>query len=382
MKYVQINSNNYGWSKEVIFKYHQKLLEEGIDSYVFWGNGGPSKNDHEIKINTKWNLKLDGILTRIDGKMGFHSRIITKRLLKELDRIQPDIVHLHSPLGYYINVEMFFNWMASHNCKLKWTLHDCWAFTGYCLHFTIANCNQWETKCTNDCPCPPRGDRYPDFGMKSNVEWCYKKKKKLFTMLPEDRVTIITPSEWLADLVKKSFLKKYKVEVVHNTIDKDLFKPVKSNLRTKWDLEGKFVILGVTLRWDYRKGLPEFLQLLKDLDEDYAVILVGLRLEQIEEINRINLNSKTKFIGIGRTESQQELVKIYTMSDVFYNPTREENYPTVNLEAQACGTPVITHDVGGCKETVVLPDSATVSNYADALMYIKYLRNTIGCKGV
>ena len=374
MKYVQINSNNWGWAKEVIFKYHQNLLSEGVDSYVIWGNGSPSKNDHEIKINTGWNLKLDGLLTRIDGKMGFHSRIITKRLLKKLDSIQPDIVHLHSPLGYYLNIEMFFSWLSNNNCKFKWTLHDCWAFTGYCLHFSMAKCNQWKESCTNHCPCPPRGGRYPDLGMKRRVSWNFEKKKQLFTMLPEDRVTLITPSEWLAGLVKQSFLKKYHVEVIHNTIDKEVFKPVLSNLREELQLTDKFVILGVTLRWDNRKGLPDFIKLLEDLDENYAVILVGLRPKQITAITEIAKKSKTIFIGMTRTESQDELVKLYSMSDVFFNPTLEENYPTVNLESQACGTPVVTYDTGGCKETIILNDSCVVSGYDDALCQIRHMK--------
>lgn len=374
MKYVQINSNSYSWAKNIVFKFHKQLLSEGVDSYVIWGNGSPTRNDHEIKINTKWNLKLDGALTRIDGKMGFHSHIITKRLLKELDRIQPDIVHLYSPLGYYLNIEMFFKWLAKNNCKFIWTLHDCWAFTGYCLHFTMANCNQWKESCTNNCPAPTRGGRYPDFGVKRRIAWSFEKKKQLFTMLPEDRVTLITPSEWLAGLVKQSFLGKYTVEVIHNTIDKDVFKPVLSDYKKKFNLENKFVILGVSLRWDDRKGLPDFIKLLTDLDEDYAVILVGLRPKQISEINEIAKGSKSKFIGMTRTESQEELVRIYSISDVFFNPTLEENYPTVNLEAQACGTPVITYDTGGCRETIVLKDSCVVADYINALNQIKRLK--------
>lgn len=154
MKYVQINAYAGGWANSVVFKKHRELLERGNESYVFWARGEHEQDEHMVKIATYPEICLDAFRTRLDGKAGFHSRGITRRLLKRLDEIDPDVVHLHVLLGYYINVEMLFNWLAVHRCQVKWTLHDCWAFTGHCIHFTYARCDQWKTRCAQGSGCP------------------------------------------------------------------------------------------------------------------------------------------------------------------------------------------------------------------------------------
>ena len=166
-------------------------------------------------------------------------------------------------------------------------------------------------------------------------------------------MTLITPSNWLADLVKQSFLKEYPVEVHYNTIDKTIFKPTPSDFRQRYGLENKKIVLGVANIWDERKGLRDFYKLAQMLDDKYVVVLVGLSKKQMKELPK---NIK----GIMRTNSPQELAEIYTAADVFLNPTYEDNYPTVNLEAEACGTRVITYDTGGCRETVRREDSVVV----------------------
>ena len=367
MKYVQISHSSGGWAVEIVFGKHIELMHEGVDSYVFWGAGKPSVNDHEQKIASEYERMLDKIQTRIDGKIGFHSKSSTRRLIDELDKIQPDVVHLHSPLGYYLNVEMFFKWLSHSNCKFYWTMHDCWAFTGYCMHFTLAKCDQWKTGCTQNCPCPPRGNKIPDLGLKRRVAWNYQKKKELFTSIQADRVTIITPSEWLAKLVKQSFLGKYEVEVRNNTINTDVFKPTTSSFRKDHGLQDKYIVLGVSSHWGYRKGIQDFARLLDDLkNKNCAVVMVGLNDKEIEEFKRKNVND-VMFVGMKRTASREELAAIYSAADVFFNPTLEENYPTVNLESEACGTPVVTYDTGGCRETIHMLDSVAVNSYEDAL---------------
>jgi len=236
------------------------------------------------------------------------------------------------------------------------------------MHFTLCKCLQWKTGCTQDCPCPPRGGRWPDWGLKKNVTWNYERKKQLFTMLPSERVTIITPSKWLADLVRQSYLGKYEIKVVNNTINTDVFRPVISDIRIRWGIKDKFIVLGVSSNWSYRKGLPDFVRLLSDLNDAFAVVIVGLDEKQIKKIQN---SAKIKFVGIKRTSSRQELAEIYSTADVFFNPTIEDNYPTVNLEAEACGTPVITYDTGGCRETIKRSDSKAVKNYEEGLEEIK-----------
>ena len=244
--------------------------------------------------------------------------------------------------------------------QVKWTLHDCWAFTGHCSYFTMVKCNQWKTKCTN---CSQLR-RYPACFAMSSVSKNFERKRKAFTGVKN--LTLITPSKWLADLTRESFLKEYPVEVHYNTIDTSIFKPTASDFRERYALQDKFVVLGVANVWEDRKGLTDFFELRKQLDEKYAIVLVGLNKEQLEQL-------PAGIIGIQRTNSPQELAEIYTAADVFVNPTYEDNYPTVNLEAQACGTPVITYDTGGCKETLYTDDSACVEtgSVSDIVWHIK-----------
>lgn len=183
-------------------------------------------------------------------------------------------------------------------------------------------------------------------------------------MLPPERVQLITPSQWLADLTKQSFLSKYDVKVVHNTINKEVFKPTPSDFRERYGLENRFVVLGVASKWSERKGLADFVRLAKDLDSAcFAVVLVGLSEKQITQVK----TGAEHIVALPRTSTPQELAAAYTAADVFFNPTTEDNYPTVNLEAEACGTPVVTYDTGGCRETVKDGRSVVVGSYEDAL---------------
>ena len=364
MKYVQINAYSGGWADSIIFKKHRELVALGDESWVFWARGNREQDEHLQRIASHPEVCLDALQTRLDGKPGFHSKAITRRLLKKLDEIDPDVVHLHLLLGYYINVEMMFKWLSAHRCKVVWTLHDCWAFTGHCIHFTYVKCDQWRTGCACGVACPQKRTYPETFAGDGAVRWSYEQKKRLFTMLPPERVQLITPSQWLADLTKQSFLSKYDVKVVHNTINKEIFNPTPSDFRERYGLENRFVVLGVASKWSERKGLADFVRLAKDLDSArFAVVLVGLSEKQITQVKA----SAEQIVALPRTSTPQELAAAYTAADVFFNPTTEDNYPTVNLEAEACGTPVVTYDTGGCRETVKDGRSVVVESYEDAL---------------
>lgn len=364
MKYVQINAYSGGWADSIIFKKHRELVALGDESWVFWARGNREQDEHLQRIASHPEVCLDALQTRLDGKPGFHSKAITRRLLKKLDEIDPDVVHLHLLLGYYINVEMMFEWLSAHRCKVVWTLHDCWAFTGHCIYFTYVKCDQWRTGCACGAACPQKRTYPETFAGDGAVRWSYEQKKRLFTMLPPERVQLITPSQWLADLTKQSFLSKYDVKVVHNTINKEVFKPTPSDFRERYGLGDRFVVLGVASKWSERKGLADFVRLAKDLDSAcFAVVLVGLSEKQITQVKI----SAEHIVALPRTSTPQELAAAYTAADVFFNPTTEDNYPTVNLEAEACGTPVVTYDTGGCRETVKDGLSVVVGSYEDAL---------------
>lgn len=374
MRYVQINAYSGAWADSIVFKKHRELIAFGDESWVFWARGDHEQDDRMQKIANFPEVCFDALLTRIDGKAAFHSKSVTRRLLAKLDEINPDIVHLHVLTGYYLNVEMLFNWILRHRCKVVWTLHDCWDFTGHCIYFTYAKCSQWRTGCAVSCSCPQKRE-YPEswFAGDSRVRENYERKRALFTALPADRVQLIVPSQWLAGLVKQSFLGKYNVKVVPNTVDPAVFKHCASDFKAQHGLKGKFVVLGVASKWSQRKGLEDFIRLARDLDHSvFSIVLVGLSSEQIKELGR----KSPRILALPRTSTAEELVGIYSACDVLFNPTKEDNYPTVNLEAEACGLPVFTYDTGGCAETLRLSDSVVLSGYKEGIAAIRRFATT------
>lgn len=344
MRYVQLNAYGNAWAESIIFKKHRELIANGDDSWVFWARTDHEQDDHMVKVASYPEICLDVLQTRLDGRAGFHSKGITRRLLRRLDEIDPDVVHLHVLCGYWINVEMLFEWLASHRCKVVWTLHDCWAFTGHCIHFTKVKCMQWKTHCIYDGQNCPQKREYPEtYAGDESVSWCFEQKKRLFTMLPADRMELVTPSQWLADLVAESFLSKYPVRVVHNTINTEIFKPTPSDFRERHGLTGKFVVLGAASKWSERKGLDDFVRLAGELDDRFAVVLVGLSEKQIKELPE-------QMTRLPKTDSLRELAEAYTAADLFLTTSQEETYGMTAAEAAACGTPVAVVDGTACME--------------------------------
>lgn len=432
MKYVQINSVPNGSTGNVMMRTKEERIVAGDECWTMWGRGRSAENDYEYNFGDKFGFYSDVLLTRFDGKTGFHSKVATSRLIAKLEEIDPDVVHLHNIHGYYINIDILFNWLSKHRCHVNWTLHDCWAFTGHCVHFTYAKCTQWQSHCAYSEPCC-QVNAYPKTISKSSVRRNFARKRELFTMLPESQLTLFAPSEWLADSTRQSFLAKYPVEVHHNTIDTQVFKPTSSDFREHCGLQDKFVVLGIASPWTERKGLDDFVRLANELDDRFAVVLVGLSEQQIKQMStkvttlsraasaeglteayvssdllvkssiaeafamtvvkslacdtRVLISRKSackeaietlacgntlvsdldfeslketnltvgegcKMILLGRTESKRQLAALYSMTNVFFNPTQEDNYPTVNLEARACGAVIWCYDVGGCRETL------------------------------
>ncbi len=359
MKVIQINTFFNKSTGNIMMSIHNRLKKIGVESYVVWGRGILSKNDFEIFMNDKLGVFYHGIYTRLTDKTGFASKIATKKLLKRLRKIKPDIIHLHNIHGYFINIEMLFNYIRKNHIKVIWTLHDCWAFTGHCSHFEYVHCEKWKTKCEN-CPLI---NKYPK-SFSDNSKWNYETKKRLFTGLD---LTIVTPSKWLANLVKQSFLKEYENLIIPNGIDTSIFKPIKSDFRKRYNLEDKKIILGVASEWTKEKGYDDFLELSEILDRETVIVLVGLNKKQLKVIPE-------NIIGIERTENAKQLAEIYTAADIFFNPTYADNYPTTNLEALACGTPVVTYNTGGSPETIYDNCGFVVSKNDYFSNYSKYFK--------
>lgn len=340
MKVLQINSVcGTGSTGRIAVDLYKVLESQGHECKIAYGRGDAPNGINTIKIGNKIDNYWHLFKTRVFDKHGFGSRNATKKFIKKIKEYDPDIIHLHNLHGYYINIEILFDFLKNFSKPVVWTLHDCWAFTGHCSHFDYIGCDRWKEKCHS---CPQK-IAYPASKFFDNSKFNYEKKKELFTSIKN--MTIVTPSTWLANLVKKSFLKKYDIKVINNGIDLDIFKPTKSNFRKKYNIEEKIILLGVANIWSERKGLKYFIDLSKELRDDYKIVLVGVSKRQKKYL-------PNSIIAINRTDSIKELVEIYTSADVFINPTLEEVLGMTNLEALACGTPVITFDTGGSPECI------------------------------
>jgi len=340
MRVLQINTVcGVGSTGRIATDIHQILLEQGHESYIAYGRGEALNCSHAIKIGSKVDNYAHVMTTRIFDRHGFGSKKATKGFIRKVEALDPDIIHLHNIHGYFINIEILFNYLKRANKPVVWTLHDCWSFTGHCSHFDYIGCERWKSGCYN---CPEKKE-YPTSFLFDSSDLNYYKKKEIFTGV--ENLTIITPSIWLANLVKKSFLKDYYIKVINNGIDLSIFKPVENDFRKRFNLQNTFMILGAASVWTVRKGFEYFFELSKALGKDEKIVLIGVTEEQKKDL-------PLNIIGITHTNNIQELAEIYSSADVLVNPTLEDNFPTTNLESLACGTPVITFNTGGCVESI------------------------------
>jgi glycosyltransferase involved in cell wall biosynthesis len=340
MRVLQINSVcGIRSTGRIATDIHQTLLSQHNESTIAYGRFTPQNCGSVIRIGSDLDNYRHVALTKLTDLHGFGSRMATWRFIEKVKALDPDIIHLHNIHGYYINVEILFDYLKKAGKPVVWTLHDCWAFTGHCSYFDYAGCDRWKTGCFS---CPQKRD-YPESLLIDNSRNNYSKKKAVFNGVKN--LTIVTPSKWLADLVRQSFLAEYPVQVINNGIDLDVFRPVSGDFKQKQHLEGKHIILGLASIWDRRKGLKHFVAMAPGLRADETIVLIGLSEQQIRDL-------PPGILGIPRTNSAGELAEIYSAADVFVNPTSEDNFPTTNLESLACGTPVITFDTGGSVESI------------------------------
>lgn len=331
------NTGSHGQIAEAI---GNLAIENGWISYIAYGRRPRASKSKLIKIGTKWDIGMHVLQTRLFDRHGFASRRATKILIKRIKAIQPDIIHLHNIHGYYLNIELLFEYLSFANIPVIWTLHDCWPLTGHCSHFDFIGCNKWKTGCYQ---CPQKKE-YPASFWIDRSRKNHHLKREFFTSVKN--LTLVPVSQWLADIVGQSFLSKVPVKVIHNGININVFKPsTDSSFRTKYKLQDKFILLGIASVWTPRKGMKDFIELSKKLNSDYQIILVGLNQSQLNQLPQ-------HMVGIAKTESIHELAEIYSSADVFINPTWEDNFPTTNLESLACGTPVVTYRTGGSPEAI------------------------------
>lgn len=316
---------------------------------------------YALRVGNNFDLVAHCIQARLFDAAGFGSKRATKNFINCVNEFSPDVIHLHNVHGYYINVELLFEYLKSYKKKILWTLHDVWAFTGHSAYCDVAQCTKWKSGCGS---CPLLSIYPKSYVDKSLRNW--KRKREIFTSVPN--LKIITPSNWLAGLVKESFLKDYPVEVINNGIDTTLFKHAKSDFKNKNNLEGKTLLLGVATVWNDLKGLSDFIKLAGLLDDSYRIVLVG----------GINEGVKCKLphniTHIRKTYDVREMVDIYNAADIFVNLTYCDTYPLVNLEAAACGLHVITYAVGGSSESAQMYGGIAIPR-GDLIGIVESLKN-------
>ncbi len=337
MKILQVNTvYAVGSTGKIVKELQNACHAHGIDCLA--AHRGDVSSDAAIAVSSRFDSRLHGWLSRFTMFKGCFSYFKTRRFLRHVKAYKPDLIHLHNLHGSYIHIGLLMKYIKKNRIAVVFTLHDCWAFTAICSHFTVAECDKWQSGC-GKCPQRKECSSSPIDFTKS----VWKLKKKWFTGVED--LTVVTPSHWLKELVGQSFLRDYPVKVIHNGIDLAVFHPTPSDFRRVYRLENKKIVLGVAYGWGYKKGLDVMIALAEKLPEDYAVVIVGTD-------DTVDKMLPPDVISIHRTESQKELSEIYTAADVFVNPTREEVLGLVNLEALACGTPVITFQTGGSPECI------------------------------
>ena len=339
----------------------EDLIKQGHDVKIAYGRGTvPEKyKDISVRIGTDIDVLFHALGSKLFDKCGYGSKRATKKFIRWAEGFDPDVLWLHNIHDHYINIFYLFDWIKTRpDMKVKWTQHDCWAFTGGCPYFTMSRCEQWKKECFK---CPSKHVS-PKRVLLRNPNRNYHNKRLAFSGV--ENMELITPSKWLKELIEESFLNKYNTEVIYNKIDTGVFVKTKSDFKLKHGIENKIMILGVAVPWSERKGLDDFVKLQQIIDDRFRIVLVGLNDKQIKSLPK-------KIIGIKRTNSVEELVKIYSAADVFLNLTYEDNYPTVNLEAIACGTPCITYNTGGSPESVPKENVIEVGNIEQGYSKIK-----------
>lgn len=341
MKLLQINTvANSGSTGRIAEEIGKVVLNQGGESIMAYGRGNPTSSSKLYQIGSQLDTYRHGAHTMLTGKHGFASKEATKDLIREIEKWKPDVIGLHNLHGYYINIQLLFNFIRESNIPTLWTLFDCWAFTGHCTYFDDINCEKWVKQCHT---CPKTGN-YPKSLWVDNSKWNFATKKALFSGL--NNLEIIVHSNWLHDLVKRSYLGDYQVHVSPSAINLNLFKPTEnSHLYKTYNLGVKKILLGCASSWTNRKGFKDFLELSKDISKHYQLVMIGLNAKELQQL-------PSNIIGLSRTNSIEELAAWYSLAEVFLNLTTQDNFPTTNLEALACGTPVITYDTGGSPEAI------------------------------
>ena len=339
---IEINGSNYGSTGNIAINIAKTARKNGYDVYNFCNISRESLK-HTYQNQIYYGIWLERIISErlsyITGLRDHFNIFGTIDLILKIKKIKPDLIHMHVLHDNFLNFKILFQFLGTINIPVIWTFHDCSSLTGQCPCFDIVNCEKWKTIC-NNCP---QVHVEPKSLIFDTTKLMWKYKRKCFTSIKN--LTIVTPSKWLSNLVYQSYFKSFDIRIINNGIDLNVFKPINSDFKTKYKIESKYLLLGVANYWGKRKGLDVFIELAKTLSSDFQIVLVGTN-DDVDKILPPNI------ISIHRTFNKQELVEIYSSADLFVNPTREDNFPTVNIEALACGIPIVTFNTGGSPEII------------------------------
>lgn len=338
-KILQINAvYGKGSTGNIVKQIHENCLRRGIDSYVAFPKGQGVSDNHTFEIGSFFDHKLHALLSRIAGKQAYYSQIPTLKLLKYIKNLNPDIVHLHNLHSNYINLPILLNYLAANKISTVITMHDCWYFTGGCFHYTSVGCKRWLKECGE---CPKKKLDTPAYFYDSS-QAILEDRRQLLNSIPN--LTLIGCSEWITEECRNSALKSKDIRCIHNGFNLEIFKPTESDWDVRLNIKGKFVILAPASKWLLPQNKTALDFIISNIQKDMVLVLFG------NPISDIDFPASVQ--QVGSICNQRELAALYSVADVLVNCSREDTLSSINIEAQACGTPVVTYEATGNKETV------------------------------
>ena len=341
-------------------------MQNGWECHIAYSKGRDGIRECRsdiVPVGNKWSTAWHGIETRLFDRHGLASSHATRQFVRKIEEISPDVVHIHNIHGYFLNYQILFDYLSKAGIPVVWTVHDCWLYTGHCYYYSFAGCDRWQTGCHH---CPQKKE-FPTSLFCDRSRRNFEDKKAAFTSMPLDRMTIVPVSEWIRNEMRRSFLNAYPFRVIHNGINTDIFNVYDDRqVRKTFGLGNRHILLGVASIWSREKGLDDFIRMAGMLNEDEVVVLVGIKPEDRKRL-------PDNVVGIARTENIRQLAELYAAADVFVNPTWQDNYPTVNMEAIACGTPVVTYRTGGSVE-VITPATGMIVEQGNLNELLKSIR--------
>ena len=362
MKVLQINATyGFGSTGRNVMEMERYLQQNGHQSYVAWGSVTTELgNPNHVRVGNWFDHKVHALLARITGKQGYYSRKATEKLCRKIEGISPDIIHLHNLHSNYICLPVLFNFLEKYNYPVVITLHDCWFFTGKCFHYVQSNCDKWKTEC---CHCPRNKMDVTSwfFDASQNV---YRDKKRGFHKIP--RLTVVPCSNWMEQQVRASFLQEKNIVRIYNGVDLDLFFPHETDLRTQYGLNEKFLIFGAANKWLALENKKLFTSFLAEMKEDERLVLFGCTDEMKEVVKAYN-----KVLALGYIKDRSIMSDWFATVDMFANVTLADTLPTVNMEAAACGTPVVTYAIGGSQELVIDEETGYIVEPGDEIAFLQ-----------